>query len=112
MKHIHLIGIGGAGLSAIARILVEKGYQVSGSDKLASPMSSNLERIGARISIGHAAENIAGADLVVRSSAVQDDNVEVIAARELNIPVLKRADFLHELLEPYHVIAVGGTQGK
>ena len=112
MEHIHLIGIGGTGLSAIARILVEKGYQVSGSDKAASQSTQELGDLGVCIKIGHDSSNIVGAELIVRSSAIQDDNPEVTAARALNIPVLKRSDFMHKLLDPYQTIAVGGTHGK
>ncbi len=112
MEHIHLIGIGGTGLSAIAQILVEKGYQVSGSDKTASPSTEGLGNLGVNIMIGHDSKNIEGAEIIVRSSAIQDDNPEVTAARALNIPVLKRSDFMQKLLDPYQTIAVGGTHGK
>ncbi len=112
MKHYHLIGIGGSGISAIARVLLERGEQVSGSDRQASAVARPLEASGAIISIGHRAENVQGADLVVRSSAIPDDNVEVLAARQTGIPVLKRAEFLDEFLRGYRVIAVAGTHGK
>ena len=112
MEHIHLIGIGGAGLSAIARILVEKGYQVSGSDKTVSPFTQELGKLGVNIMIGHDSSNIIGVDLIVRSSAIQDDNPEVAAARSINIPVMKRSDFLQKFLDPYQTIAIGGTHGK
>ncbi len=112
MKRVHLIGIGGTGLSAIARVLLESGYTVSGSDRALSPLAHSLEAAGARVFIGHKAENVAGADLVVRSSAVPDDNPEVLAAQAAGIPVLKRADFLGELMAGKLGIAVGGTHGK
>ena len=110
--HVHLIGIGGSGLSAIARLLLESGYQVSGSDRRVSPTLEHLRRAGAQVYLGHSRDQIAGADLVVRSSAVPDDNVEVQAAYERGIPVLKRADFLGQLMADRLGIAVAGTHGK
>ena len=112
MKHIYLIGIGGTGLSAIARLLLERGYQVSGSDRAASSFTEDLIRAGAVVSIGHAAENIHGADLVVRSSAVALDNPEIKAAAAAHIPVLKRSEFLGELMKDNTALAVAGTHGK
>jgi UDP-N-acetylmuramate--alanine ligase len=112
MKHVHLIGIGGTGLSAIARVLLESGYFVSGSDQVLSRFAKSVEIEGARVYIGHHSGNIEGADLVVRSSAVSDDNIEVIAALEKGIPVLKRAEFLGQLLADKFVVAVAGTHGK
>ena len=112
MEHIHLIGIGGSGLSAIATVLLERGYRVSGSDRQETPQTRRLQEIGARIHYGHRAENIAGADRVVRSSAVRDDNVEVLAAQAAGIPVLKRADFLEQLLAGQMPLAIAGTHGK
>ncbi len=112
MKHVHMIGIGGSGLSAIARVLLERGVRVSGSDRQESPVTQGLRAAGAHVFIGHRAENIGGADLIVRSSAVTDDNVEVQAARAAGVPVLKRAQFLGQLLDGYQVIAIAGTHGK
>ena len=112
MDHIHLIGIGGSGLSAIARLLLEMGYAVSGSDRANSSFLAALRLLGADIMIGHQASNISGANLVVRSSAISDDNPEVIAAREAGIPVLKRADFLGKLMDGKYGIAIAGTHGK
>lgn len=109
---VHLIGVSGTGLSAIARVLLERGYRVSGSDRALSPQAEALRADGVRISVGHSPENIQGADLVVRSSAVRDDNPEVIAARQAGIPVLKRIDFLGQLLVDNRVVAVAGTHGK
>ncbi len=109
---VHLIGIGGSGLSAIARLLLEAGWQVSGSDRTDTPLARALEATGAHIFIGHAAENVAGAKLVVRSSAIPDDNPEVKAARAAGIPVLKRADFLGQLMKSKVGIAIAGTHGK
>ncbi len=113
MERIHFIGIGGSGLSAIARLLVESGdYTVSGSDKTLSPLAQALADTGITVFAGHAAANVAGADLVVRSSAVSDDNVEVQAARAAGIPVLKRSDFLGRLMHDRTGIAIAGTHGK
>ncbi len=114
MDHIHLIGIGGSGISAIARVLLESGYTVSGSDRVLSPLAENLRAAGARVDIGHHPENIQGANLVVRSSAIPDQNPEVVAAHAAGIPVLKRADFLGQLISQNDRlgIAVSGTHGK
>lgn len=112
MRHVHLIGIGGAGISAIARVLLEMGYTVSGSDRAESPFLRLLAEAGATVFLGHRAENVRGADFVVRSSAIPDDNPEVVAARALGLPVLKRAEFLGHLMEGKLGIAVAGTHGK
>ena len=112
MTHYHFIGIGGTGLSPIARILLERGQQVSGSDMLLSPMAQEVRDLGAEVRIGHKAENVQGADIVIRSSAIPEDNVEVQAALQAGIPVLKRVDFLKELTAGQKVIAVAGTHGK
>jgi len=112
MTHYYFIGIGGTGLSPIARILLERGQQVSGSDMLLSPMAQEVQELGAEVHIGHKAENVQGADVVIRSSAISDDNVEVRAALRSGIPVLKRVDFLRELTAGQKVIAVAGTHGK
>ncbi len=112
MTRIHLIGIGGTGLSAIARVLLEMGHTVSGSDRAESPLTRDLQSAGVTISIGHRPENVRGANLVVRSSAIPDDNLEVTAARAFGIPVLKRADFLGSLMDGKTGIAVAGTHGK
>lgn len=112
MTHVHLIGIGGSGLSAIARLLLERGYVVSGSDQQSSAATEELARMGAHVFVGHRAENIQGADLVVRSSAVADENPEVQAAQAAGIPVLKRSDFLGGLMAENVTVAVAGTHGK
>jgi len=112
MEHVHLIGIGGSGLSAIARILLERGVMVSGSDRQPSTVTEALQAAGAHVFIGHDAKNILGAGIVVRSSAVPDNNIEVQSALRAGIPVLKRSEFLGSLLEGYKVIAVAGTHGK
>jgi UDP-N-acetylmuramate--alanine ligase len=112
MTRIHLIGIGGTGLSAIARVLLEMGHTVSGSDRAESSFTRDLQSAGATIYIGHSAKNVVGADLVVRSSAIPDDNPEVVAARAARIPVVKRADFLGSLMDGKTGITVAGTHGK
>lgn len=111
-QHVHFIGIGGSGLSAIARLLLESGYRVSGSDRTLSPLAQSLAAAGAQVMVGHQAANVQGADVVVRSSAVPDDNVEVQAAQAAGIPVLKRAEFLGQLMEDRLSVAVAGTHGK
>ncbi len=110
--HIHLVGIGGSGISAIARVLVEQGYTVSGSDMQDSDFANELRGLGVIVSIGHAAEQILGASALVISSAIPADNVEVTAAREQAIPVMKRAEFLGALLRDKIGIAIAGTHGK
>lgn len=112
MTHVHLIGIGGTGLSAIARVLLERGDTVSGSDSQPSPLVQSAQEAGARVVIGHRSENIAGADLVVCSSAIPDDNVEIQAAHVAGIPVFKRSEFIGRLLKGHQVVAVAGTHGK
>ncbi|MCC6259245.1 MAG: UDP-N-acetylmuramate--L-alanine ligase [Anaerolineales bacterium] len=112
MTHVHFIGIGGSGLSAIARLLKESGYEVTGSDKTLSPFAVDLQSAGVQVFIGHHPRNIAGADWIVRSSAVTDDNAEVRAALQANLPVYKRSDFLGRLMESKTGIAIAGTHGK
>ena len=111
-KHIHLIGIGGAGLSAIARVLLEQGAEVSGSDLVMSSVAEALASDGAVVCEGHDAAHVDGADVVVVSSAVPDDNVEIRAAREAGIPVMRRPAFLGRLMEGKQGVAVAGTHGK
>jgi UDP-N-acetylmuramate--alanine ligase len=112
MKHVHLIGIGGTGLSAIARLLLESGYTVTGSDRSLSPLAAELQQAGVRIYVGHESSHVSGADFVVRSSAIPDDNPEVQAALSAGIPVYKRSDFLGKLMEGKTGIAIAGTHGK
>ena len=112
MKHIHLIGIGGSGMSAIARFLLEKGYVVSGSDRVDGPYLDDLRKLNAVIYVGHDSKNITNADLVVRSSAIPDSNPEIVAALQKGIEVVKRADFLGSLMKGKNGIAVAGTHGK
>jgi UDP-N-acetylmuramate--alanine ligase len=112
VKNIHFVGIGGAGMSGIAEVLINLGYRVSGSDLSASATTDRLAALGARVALGHAAENIAGADAVVVSTAVKSDNPEVTAARAKRVPVVPRALMLAELMRLKQGIAIAGTHGK
>jgi UDP-N-acetylmuramate--alanine ligase len=112
VKHIHFVGVGGAGMSGIAEILHNLGYGVSGSDQNDSPVTRRLAGLGIRIAIGHDAAHIAGAGAVVTSTAVQGDNPEVIAARAKRVPVVPRAVMLAELMRLKQGIAIAGTHGK
>ncbi len=115
IRHIHFVGIGGIGMSGIAEVLLSLGenFLVTGSDLKRSAITDRLESIGAKVYEGHRADNAAGADVLVCSSAVRDDNPEVIAARQRQIPVIPRAEMLAELMRLYrHGIAVAGTHGK
>lgn len=111
-QHIHLVGIGGAGLSAIARILLGQGYIVSGSDRSTNAMTDALAKDGVTIYSGHDASYVQGADVVIITSAVKDDHVEVAVAKAAGIPVYKRQDIIADLMEGKDVIAVAGTHGK
>ena len=112
IRNIHMIGIGGAGMSGIAEVLVNLGYHVSGSDLRTSPVTNRLESRGIKVHIGHAEGNVGNADVVVSSSAVNEANPEVAAARAARIPVVPRAEMLAELMRYRHGIAVAGTHGK
>jgi len=112
MAKVHFIGIGGSGLSAIARLMLESGHTVTGSDRALSSFAADLQKAGITIYIGHHPKNVAGADWVIRSSAIPDNNPEVQAALAGNIPVYKRIDFLGQLMTDKIGIAVAGTHGK
>ena len=112
VKHLHFIGIGGSGMSGIAEVLINLGYTVGGSDLSDTAVVKRLKSLGARVLIGHAAGNIAGADVVVISSAVKADNPEVIAAKAARVPVVPRAIMLAELMRFKQGIAIAGTHGK
>lgn len=112
MRHIHFVGIGGAGMSGIAEVMINLGYQVSGSDKRESNVTSRLTRLGAEVKLGHKQEHVSNVDAVVISSAVQEDNPEVEAARDARIPVVPRAEMLAEIMRFHYGIAVAGTHGK
>jgi UDP-N-acetylmuramate--alanine ligase len=111
-RHIHFVGIGGVGMSGIAEILANLGYTVSGSDQKRSEAIERLERLGVKVFVGHEAANVEGAHVVVYSSAVARDNVELAVARQRQIPVIPRAEMLAELMRLKYGIAVAGTHGK
>lgn len=112
VKCIHFVGIGGIGMSGIAEVLVNLGYNVGGSDVQPSDTTARLQKIGAKVIIGHAAENIGNADVVVTSTAVKENNPEVMEAHRRNIPVIPRAEMLAELLKMKFSVAVSGSHGK
>lgn len=112
VKHLHFVGIGGTGMCGIAEVLLNLGYTVSGSDLAVSPVTDRLKELGATVYQGHAAEHIKGADAIVISSAVHEDNPEVAAARAAHIPVVPRAVMLAELMRLRRGIAIAGTHGK
>ena len=112
VERIHFVGIGGAGMGGIAEVLLNEGYKVSGSDIASGAVTERLAGLGAEIFIGHSAANIQGASVVVVSSAIKADNPEVSSARELRIPVVRRAEMLGELMRFRHGIAIAGTHGK
>ncbi|MDV2502544.1 MAG: UDP-N-acetylmuramate--L-alanine ligase [bacterium] len=111
-QQIHFVGIGGIGMSGIAEVLLNLGYRISGSDLEETPITRRLAELGATVVSGHEAQNVGEADVVVFSSAVRPDNVEVVAARERKIPVIRRAEMLAELMRMKYGIAIAGTHGK
>lgn len=113
IQHVHFVGIGGIGMSGIAEVLVNLGFRVSGSDQKRSGVTSRLQQLGVEFAEGHGGENIGDAQVVVRSTAVRDDNPEITEAHRLSIPVIPRAEMLAELmrLKP-HSVAVAGSHGK
>jgi len=112
LKHIHMVGIGGTGMNGIAEVLFNLGYKVSGTDINENEATQRLVSLGVEISIGHKAEKVEGADVVVISSAIKEDNVEVGEARRQKIPVIPRAEMLAELMRMKYGIAVAGSHGK
>src|SRR5436309_3303855 len=112
LQRVHFVGIGGIGMSGIAEIMLNLGYTISGSDLKSSPLTEGLRALGATISEGHAPHNVGGADVVVISSAVQPNNLEVVEARNLHIPVIQRAEMLAELMRLKYGIAIAGMHGK
>ncbi len=112
VKHIHFVGIGGSGMNGIAEVLLNQGYQVSGSDLAANAATQRLKKLGATVYVGHLEQNLTDADVVVVSTAVAADNAEVSAARARHIPVVPRAMMLAELMRLRQGIAVAGTHGK
>lgn len=111
-EHVHFIGIGGYGMSAIARVMLEMGFRVSGSDVVQQELTEKLVANGAKVYIGHQANNVRGADMVVYSTAIAKDDVEILAAKEMNIPVLHRSQMLARLMHERKGIAVAGAHGK
>jgi len=109
---LHFVGIGGIGMSGIAEVLLNLGFTITGSDQQLSPITDRLAKMGAKIFQGHSGEYVAGADVVVISSAIPPDNPEVVTARELKIPVIRRAEMLGELMRMKWGIAIAGTHGK
>jgi len=112
IKHIHFVGIGGSGMSGIAEVLLNLGYKVSGSDLASNAASQRLAELGATVYLGHAEENVRGADAVVTSTAVNEANPEVVAARAAKVPIVPRAIMLGELMRLKRGIAIAGTHGK
>ena len=112
IQRVHFVGIGGIGMSGIAEVLLNLGYKVSGSDLKPSPVTDRLGGMGAAIFAGHGPDNVAGADVVIVSSAITRDNVEVVAAHQRHIPVIQRAEMLAELMRLKYGIAIGGMHGK
>jgi UDP-N-acetylmuramate--alanine ligase len=111
-RRLHFIGIGGSGMCGLAEVLLNLGYQVSGSDLKPSEATERLTALGGRVFTGHAASNVEGAQVVVFSSAVPADNVELVAARAAGVPVISRAEMLAELMRMKYGVAVGGMHGK
>lgn len=112
VRRIHFIGIGGAGMGGIAEVLANEGYAITGSDIAYNPVTDRLQAMGATIFLGHDAQQVAGASVVVVSTAIKADNPELLAARDLRIPVVRRAEMLAELMRFRHGVAVAGTHGK
>ena len=112
IQHLHFVGIGGIGMSGIAELLINLGYKVSGSDLKRSPITDRLEELGGTVKSGHRDENLGDADVVIVSSAVSDDNQEVVAAQARGIPVIPRAEMLAELMRIKYGVAVAGSHGK
>ena len=109
---IHLIGIGGSGMRAIANILIQKGYDVSGSDVADSAVIEKFRNMGATVHIGHNKDYVKGVDAVVRSTAIREDNPEIVAAKEQGITILHRSDIVKAVLDVTDGIAVAGAHGK
>ncbi|MBR9729045.1 UDP-N-acetylmuramate--L-alanine ligase [Shewanella intestini] len=112
IKRIHFVGIGGAGMGGIAEVLLNEGYQVSGSDIAPNTVTQRLIRFGAKVIIGHQAQSVNGVDVVVVSTAIDEQNPEIIAAKENRTPIVRRAEMLAELMRYRHGVAIAGTHGK
>ena len=112
IRRIHMVGIGGAGMSGIAEVLLNQGYEVSGSDMSDSAVVRHLRDLGAHVAVGHAAENVGDVQVLVKSTAISDDNPELVEARRRNIAIIPRAEMLAELMRLRQGIAIAGTHGK
>jgi len=112
IRRLHFVGIGGAGMSGIAEVLMNQGYEITGSDLSASVVTERLESLGAKVTIGHVANNVGGANVVVVSSAIDKKNPEIEAAISQRIPIIRRAEMLAELMRYRHAIVIAGTHGK
>src|SRR5205823_13817123 len=112
IQRVHFVGIGGIGMSGIAEVLLNLGFKVSGSDLRRSAVTDRLAKLGAAIHEGHRAENVAGAEVVVTSSAIGKDNPEILAARDIHVAVIQRAEMLAELMRLKYGIAIAGMHGK
>ena len=112
IKKVHFVGIGGIGMSGIAEILIDQGFEVSGSDRSLTEVTNHLEELGAEVFEGHSPDNLKDADVLVYSSAVTTDNPEVVAAIEKNIPIIKRSEMLAETMRMKYGIGIAGTHGK
>jgi len=112
IKRLHFVGIGGSGMCGIAEVMLNQGYQITGSDLRETEITARLVKLGAKVAIGHAAKNVGETDVVVISSAVRENNVEVATAAERGIPIIRRAEMLAELMRMKFGIAIAGTHGK
>src|SRR5271154_2096863 len=112
VRHVHFVGVGGIGMSGLAEILRTLEFEVSGSDKKPNDITRRLETLGVTIHEGHRAENVAHADVVVYSSAIPSDNPEIVRARELDIPIIPRAEMLAELMRVKYCVTIAGSHGK
>ena len=112
IRHIHMVGIGGAGMSGIAEVLLNQGYEISGSDLSDSAAVRHLRELGARVAVGHTAENVGDVQVLVKSTAIGDDNPELVEGRRRNIAIIPRAEMLAELMRLRQGIAIAGTHGK
>ena len=112
IKNIYLIGIGGAGMSGIAEILLNSGYKVSGSDNASSSVTSRLQNLGIKVFDNHDSENLNNIDLIVYSSAISEDNPEIIHGKKMGIPIIRRAEMLANLMTLKKSIAIAGSHGK
>ena len=111
-RRIHFVGVGGIGMSGIAELLANLGYEVTGSDAKRSDVTERLQQLGVRVSVGHDASHVGAADVVVTSSAIRSDNPEITEARRRHVPVIPRAEMLAELMRLRYGIAIAGAHGK